>query len=285
MKAISYLHTAALGLLFFAGIAKDNTISVMSYNVRRKGNDPEEFQWDKRKQSLFELALSKEPDAIGFQEVVKGDQFEDLKQGLPTYQSFGVSRSSKTDSWLQKAVMRHPKAKDECNPIFYNPKKLKLLKYDAFGINPRAIFFQDWLPRICQWGLFQDRETNKKFYLYNTHISNTSENIRNKQLDMIIKHIAEHTNNDPVILMGDFNTHITNDLEKKFAKARMHHASKAPIVIGPKETRTGWNDNELKEIDHIVIKNGSAALYEVVASEKGIYPSDHRPIFTAIVLS
>jgi endonuclease/exonuclease/phosphatase family metal-dependent hydrolase len=262
-----------------------DTIEVMSYNVRRKGDDPQEFQWDNRKEPVFEQVLSKEPAVIGFQEVVKGQQFEDLKMGLPGYASFGTPRSEKSTSWLQWAVMKHPRAKDECNPIFYDTKQVNLIKSASFGINPTAILFSDWLPRVCEIGLFQDINTKDEFYIYNAHLTNSSSTIRNKQMLMILDHIAKNTNNLPVILMGDLNTKIEGDIKENLKEALFNHAKeKAPVVKGPQETRTGWHDKELKEIDHILVKNADVKEYEVIKSPEGVYPSDHRPIAAKIVL-
>ena len=88
----------------------------------------------------------------------------------------------------------------------------------------------------------------------------------------------------PIILMGDFNTKFEGAMKKKLTKAGFAHArEKAKIVKGPEETRTGFHDEQLKVIDHILIKGMlTVAEYEVVESPKGRYPSDHRPVCAKI---
>jgi endonuclease/exonuclease/phosphatase family metal-dependent hydrolase len=270
-------------LLSSFALAK-NDLSFMSYNVRRKGTDPEEHQWNNRKELVFKQILSKTPTIIGFQEVVKGEQFEDLKQGLPEYDSFGESRKNKSTSWLQWAVMKHPKAKDEINPIFYNRNEVELLDSETVGINPSDIIFPSWLPRIFSYGRFKDLDSGKEFCIINTHLDKDSKTIRNKQIKLILKYVKKNTDNLPVIIMGDFNTVIEGDTEKIFDKADFTHARESKIVRGPKKTRTGWSDDELKEIDHILLKNALSKEYEVIKNPEGQYPSDHQPVYANVVL-
>lgn len=263
------------------------TIDIMSYNIRRQGKDPEEFQWDTRKTLVFDQVLSQKPAIIGFQEAVKGQQFDDLKNGLPEYESFGDSRNEHSRlfslSWL---ISKHWDAKNECSPIFYNPKEVILIASGTFGLNP-YLFSKQQLPRVCTWGLFQDNKSQKQFYVYNAHLDNKSEHIRLEQLNIILKHnkIGKHNQSLPVILMGDFNTKIEGKIKTKIEKAGFKPAREvAKIAKGPKETRTGWHDKELKEIDHILVKNIDVKEFEVIQNAEGIYPSDHRLIEAKIVL-
>src|SRR5579863_1890541 len=135
---------------------KNDTVRVCNYNIRRMGSekDPKNV-WSNRKGLVFDMIHSVHPDIIGLQEVTK-DQLLDLQFILADYDSFGKPRSAKMTSWWQKLVMKYPSAKDEHNPLFYNKKKVKLLKKGDFGINPRGRIMTANLPRICTWGLFQD---------------------------------------------------------------------------------------------------------------------------------
>jgi len=283
----------SLFTLLVSPMLADDTLEVMSYNIRRKGDDPQEHQWDNRKKLVREQILAKKPAILGFQEVVEGEQFESLNEELPEYCSFGTSRKENSSSWLQLGVMKHPQAQNECNPIFYNKDKIKLVQSGTFGINPRGFLLQAHLPRICTWGLFEDKENGKRFYVYNTHLSTSSmwglkdgtESIRNKQMQMILDEIDKNKSDLATIIMGDLNTRFEGNIKKIVEKKQFSHAKDiAAVARGPKETRTGWNDNELKEIDHILVKDAKVAEYEVVESPKGVYPSDHRPVIAKIML-
>lgn len=275
-----------------------NPITIMSYNIRRKGNDPEEYQWKNRKELIFKEVLSKKPAIIGFQEVVSGQQFEDLKKGLPGYKSFGDSRNDHatllTLPWL---ISKHWKAQNECNPIFYDPEQVTLMEKGytsrgeenlsgTFGLNP-SFFSKQLLPRICTWGVFSNKYGNQ-FYAYNTHLDHKSKTVQSEQLKIIFNHqkIGKHNQSTPTIVMGDMNTKIEGDIEKIITKAGFVDArEKADTVRGPKETRTGWDDSELKQIDHILVKKiNSIPEYEVIKSPTGVYPSDHRPIIAKVLI-
>jgi len=286
MKNFVLLKCYILGFFMLCGclaVAKD-ILTFMSYNVRRKGKDPIEHQWDNRKELVFKQILSKRPTIIGFQEVVKGKQYKDLKKGLPGYRSFGKPRSKKSKSWLQWVIMKYPRAQDECNPIFYNPKHVQLIKSETVGINPPNILFPSWLPRIFSYGLFKDVRTQKKFCVINTHLDKDSKTIRNKQIHLILKYVTKNADDLPVIIMGDFNAPIEGNTQKILYDAHFVHAKENAITRGPKKTRTGWKDNKLKEIDHILLKNAMATEYEVVQNPQGQYPSDHQPVYAKVIL-
>lgn len=294
MKKQLSARLIALTTLLIAPHLSTTNLEFMSRNVRRLGDDPVEYQWDNRKQLLFDQILSKKPAIIGFQEVVIGQQLEDLKHGLPGYIAIGdTGRKAFATGWYQKRVSDLDKAKNESNPIFYDPEQVNLIADGTFGINPTGRFFNASLPRICTWATFEDKKNNKKFDVYNTHLSSSgawglkdgTELIRTKQIKMIMNTIKDKkTPAKPVILMGDFNTRFEGTMKKKLTKAGFAHAKeKAHLQKGPEETRTGWNNEQLKTIDHIFIKGNLVVLeYEVIEAAQGKYPSDHRPVSATI---
>jgi len=271
-------------------LVQATNIKIATYNIRRAGLEKDvKNLWESRKPMVFDLINSIAPDVIGFQEVVK-NQFDDLRTVLAHYGSFGEPRNMFASGWLQNSVVKHPSAKDEHNPIFYNKERLELLEYGTFGINPTSTY----LPRACTWGKFRDKQTGQLFYVYNTHLSNTEKGIkgwfvtsagktRREQIKMIMHDVTRRTQGLPVIFMGDLNTNLRGKYKLRIlADAGFVYArSIAEKVVGSVKTRTGWNNSELKSIDHIFIKSpqkSSVALYEVVESPKGVFPSDHRPV-------
>ncbi len=288
------LFTISNGLLGLVEQGDRDIVRVCTYNIRRGAKEKEAKNlWENRKGLVFDMIHTINPDIIGMQEVVKG-QFDDLRTVLADYGSFGEPRSSKMKSWWQKAVMKHPDAKDEHNPLFYNKNTIKLLKQGNFGINPRGLIMHANLPRICTWGLFEDINTGKKCYVYNTHLDNgKSSLIRKKQINKILKHVKKHAKNALVMIMGDFNMNFTGKGGKYFTQAKRLLADAnfvdsrgvAQKTEGPPKTRTGWNNDELKFIDYIFVKpkNTVVKKHVVVASPVGVFPSDHRPVYVDIL--
>lgn len=261
----------------------ENDIRFATYNVRREGKEQSAKNlWDNRKPLVFDMVHTISPDIIGFQEITT-KALNDLTLVMSQYESFGEPRSAKMTSKWQKFTMNF--AQDERNPIFYNKTKFTLLKHGDFGINPRGRMriLPAHLPRICTWGYFQDNATGKTFYVYNTHLDNSSGFIRRRQLRQIMKHVTRNTQNEPVVFMGDLNTPLKGRQKAKIiAKTGLVHAKAlADTIVGPVYTRTGWDNAKLKMIDHIFIKPslGKVSTYQVVESPEGVFPSDHRPVF------
>jgi endonuclease/exonuclease/phosphatase family metal-dependent hydrolase len=288
-------------------------ITIATYNIRRAGSEKvSKNLWENRKELVVALINKINPDVIGLQEVVE-NQFDDLRAELgDQYASFGEPRNKYAQGWLQNSVVKHPSAKDEHSPIFYNKKRLVNVKQGTFGINPTNTY----LPRICTWGLFEEVDTGKRFYVYNTHLSNTEKGIkgwfvtsagktRREQIKAILADVDSRTEGLPVVLMGDLNTNLRGKhklrilAEAGFQYAKTLFAKTHPDAAGehvrPKgkkarkawlkenATRTGWDHEEPKMIDHIFIKAPKASVesYEVVKSEQNgqdIFPSDHRPV-------
>jgi endonuclease/exonuclease/phosphatase family metal-dependent hydrolase len=272
-----------------APTASDETIKITTYNIRREGSEKDSKNlWHNRKQLVFNLIKEINPAILGLQEVVKS-QLADLAAALPNYKYFGEPRSAQS-SWLQWAVMFHPRAKDEYSPIFYDEKRVILLEKDSLGINPRNWIMTAYLPRVCTVGLFKDIKSGKKFYVYNTHLDNGKDFIRAKQIEMILADVKKRTQGLPVIIMGDFNTPLSGKepvasaIRQSFDAAEFIKLDPAIKAEGPMETRTGWNNNELKIIDHIRTKGAKVLKYVVVTSPEGVYPSDHRPVMVDIAL-
>ena len=219
--------------------------------------------------------------------MVVGQQFEDLKAGLTGYSAFGQGRKEKSWNPLQWMVMLHPKAKNEANPILYKADKLELIKSETIDINPGGRFFiGSWLPRIFTAGIFKEKGTNKNFCVINTHLDKDSSSIRNKQVKMILNYVSKNANNIPVVIMGDFNTGIEGEFKEIFEREGFNFArDKAKTNEGPQETRTGWNNEQLKSIDHIMVKNMDVSKFAVIENKEGQYPSDHRPVIAEISLN
>ena len=89
-------------------------------------------------------------------------------------------------------------------------------------------------------------EEHKKVCVINTHLSSSSQIIKNIQINKLINIIEEYKNY-PIILMGDFNMSAFNNTYKKFLK----YMDK----IGIKEVNINGSTFKDKQIDHILIFN------------------------------
>ena len=257
-----------------------DALRVMTYNIRRDGKEStEERKWVKRLPLVTAILEEVQPDIMGLQEA-KQNQIDDLVKDN-TYAAFGEGRGTSWFGW----------GEDEHCPILYNKEKFELLESDTFQLNPTnpVMWLFDvkglgLLPRVCTFGKFKNNQTGQEFYVYTTHLDHKFKEAQLNGLRVIKQHIDERKDNLPVIITGDFNTEWTDDL-KQVLRGYTTAKNLAEKTFGPIDTRTGWNDNELKAIDHILISdsaNAQVKQYGVIQSEKP-YPSDHRPVMADIV--
>ena len=257
------------------------TVRFASYNIRRKGKEKkEERLWENRLPLVCALLSQMSPDVIGLQEPTM-EQIKDLQQKLAHYDGIGQGRGS---SWWGLGT-------DEATPIFYNTERFELITGDTFKINETGSWWMPWqagqtgwLPRICTWVKLKDKQTDKMLYVYNTHLDHQYAQAQENGISAILTHIKEHATDAPVILMGDFNSTFEGNM-KALLNEFGHVKELAEVTEGPHETRTGWDDQELKWIDHILVhppEQTKVYTYTVIACDD--YPSDHRPIFSDVQL-
>lgn len=292
-----YLLTVFLLLCIF-GMSKGEAMRFATFNIRRIGWEAQEKnKWEKRKDVVFSMIKNIQPDIIGFQEV-STQQRSDLTENLSNYNSFGDARNMFANfsqslvlnsSKLVGMFLEKYKIQDEQSPIFYDRDKFNVKEYGTFSLN--AVY--SLVPRICTWGFFEEKATGNYFYVYNTHLDHMSSAIRSKQIDIIFEDIKRRTKNFPVILMGDFNAIIYGkgpdaQILQKIADESFVDAKKiAQVVEGPEKTQTGWNNEKLKAIDHIFIRNNAVQVLRHVVVDNKIddtMVSDHRLVLADIVL-
>jgi endonuclease/exonuclease/phosphatase family metal-dependent hydrolase len=253
-------------------------LRIMTFNIRREGKekDPKNL-WQNRKARVIDLIKSLHPDIMGLQEPTI-EQVHDLGPAL----NMAWIGSGRGSSWFGMGP-------DEYNPIFFNTHRLQLLEYGTFPINPCSRWEYVWdrekyglLPRICTWGKFKDLTTQHEFFVFNTHLDHLYLRAKVHGLETILKFVDEKPATIPLIFMGDLNTEITPDLQSTTLKNFTNTTLLAKEKTGPEETRTGWRHEELKKIDHILVRTSAPVMVQrhttVVEQDKDTLPSDHRPV-------
>lgn len=259
----------------FATINAELTVATFNVTHAKKNN------WNLRKDGVCDVIKQIGADIYGFQEVIKdNEQLDIIKKTLPNYGYVGQPRSSgiKGLSLWHRFVMNF--AQDEHCPIFYNQDEIELLETETFGINGDR-WKSALLPRICTLAKFKKIGSDRDFYVYNTHLDHKEEDMRTMQIQLIINDITQRCNNKPVILMGDFNTTFTNDIEKILTENGFSHAKKtAKLIEGPDVTHERGSTKKLIECDLILIKpqdKFNVSLYKTLDTMSET-TSDHNPV-------
>lgn len=177
---------------------KAQELRLATYNIRldAKSDGEQGNGWQQRKGALTQLIRFHDFDIFGAQEVLK-NQLDDMLGDLSDYSYVGVGRDDGEE-------------KGEFSPIFYKKGLFSLLKSGTFWLSedmerPN----KGWdaaLPRICTWGLFQDKVTHKEFMFFNTHFDHVGVQARIESAKLIMAKVKEIGKDKlPAILTGDFN--------------------------------------------------------------------------------
>ena len=271
----------AICLLFVALSFAQNSIDVMSYNIRLGSADDGENHWNIRKDKVKDLINYYEADFIGMQEAQK-PQIEYLLENNSLYGFLGKPRDEGENS--------------EFSCIFYLKNKYKVLQQDTFWLSETPEkSTKSWdaaYPRIVTYGLFENIKTKKKIWVLNTHFDHVGVVARQKSAEIILKKIKQlqGKQNLPVVLTGDFNSFKTDTWMQPLLN-NLQEASSHSITKPYGGTAT-WNAFNFKEkpvdqIDFIFSSKNNTVIkkFRTITDFYDFkYPSDHLPIISRIEL-
>lgn len=197
----------------FSLSAAAQELTVGSYNIRYK-NQEDSIKgngWERRCPSICNQLLWERPDVFGAQEVLY-PQLLDLEKGLRKYRWIGVGRDD-------------GKTKGEYAAIFYTPERVELLDDGHFWLNETpdrpALGWDAACIRICTWGHFRDRQTQKEFYFLNLHMDHVGVKARSEAAKLVMQRITEMTDGGKklAVLTGDFNVGQNDELYSLFTES------------------------------------------------------------------
>jgi endonuclease/exonuclease/phosphatase family metal-dependent hydrolase len=261
------------------------TIKMMTYNLKFASPDFEPA-WSVRRDWQVDLINKYDPDIIGTQEGLK-EQVDFLMDRLTQYVVIGEGRKGGDD--------------DEHSAIFFKRDRFRLREMGTFQLSETPDVpgsGPEVNPRIVTWARLAvinrpadgktspypmdyrgHWENTQEFYVFNTHFFSGTDypiaKLNSAKLIMerihVLNRFGEWTKERPVFLMGDFNSKPGGNVYKIFTG---DENSDNPLLL--KDSIKGGH-----EIDWILYKGNIKVLsYEKVDyNVKGVYPSDHKPIF------
>jgi endonuclease/exonuclease/phosphatase family metal-dependent hydrolase len=272
----SLFTTVLIGLAIFV-IPEDTfsqTTNLISFNIRYDNTSDTINNWNKRKASLAKLIQHYNADIVGIQEGLH-HQVDYLNNTLNGFSFVGVGRDDGQE-------------KGEYAAIFYNTDKFNVLKTNTFWLSETpekvSVGWDASMERICTYALFENIETKKQFWVFNTHFDHRGMQARVNSAELIYKKMNEiNTSNLPVVLMGDLN--LTPDtapiqfLKKNLADAM--EISKKPFY-GPVGTFNGFDQDRIMEnrIDYIFVNGIDVQSYTHIDDRmpNNMHISDHLPV-------
>lgn len=268
-------------VIFFYINSFGQEVSLMTYNIRLDVASDDENAWPNRKEKLVSLLQFYAPDIFGIQEGMP-HQVNYINEELQSYNFVGLGRDGKN--------------KGEYSALYFNIEKYRIEEQGTFWLSetPDAVS-KGWdaaFPRVCTYGLLQNKSTEISFFVFNTHLDHIGDIARMKSLELILEKIDElNTESLPVILMGDFNLEPKSEVIA-ILKNTMNDSRKISIEapFGPIGTFNAFNFESVstKRIDYIFVSKSpqlKVVKYGVLNNSYNLkYPSDHFPVFVELLV-
>lgn len=269
-------------------------LALMSYNVRYENpGDTGERAWPRRVAGAVRMIRTNRPDVFGVQEALHG-QAADLWASLPDYDFSGIGRDDGQRS-------------GEYSGIFYRRDRFAPdpVEKGTFWLSdtPEIAGSMSWgneIPRLVTWLRLIDRSTGRGFHVFNTHWDHRNQSSRERAAMLIAERIDARTHVDePVVLMGDFNSIETNPGILYLTGKSASLADTARIwdnglvdtfqTLHPnrKNRRTlhlwrNSTDGNVK-LDHIFVSPGATITEAEIVSQDNPPVSDHFPVTARVV--
>ncbi len=276
MKTQKLIFHLGFFLLFLSGHSQD--VRVMTYNIKYDNVGDTVNNWNDRKVAMVNLLEHYEAGIIGMQEVLH-NQLTYLVAQLDHYRFIGVGRDD-------------GKEKGEYSPILFDTIKYKVLQSETFWLSETpekiSVGWDAAMERICTYGLFEERNSKKRFWVFNTHFDHVGKLAREKSAELIISKIREiNTAGFPLVLMGDLNLTPNKDpiqyLQKELTDGQR---ATEKSFYGPTGTFNGFDPDRIldERIDYVFVDGFTVTSYLHIDDRMGNnkHISDHLPVFAAI---
>lgn len=121
---------------------------------------------------------------------------------------------------------------------------------------------------------------NEKIFIFNTHLDYYISNVQKRQLKYILRKIKRYRRYGNVVLMGDFNLHIKNELFIWF----IDELKKIDIVRLPVNDKTNAMKYKARNaIDHIFIPaSWNIIEYGIINEECLDSITDHKAVYVVV---
>lgn len=270
---------AFLSILFASGLLHAQDLGLLTYNIRYDTESDGENRWENRKDFLIGQLQFYRPAIFGTQEGLI-HQLQAIRDGMEGYAFVGKGRDDGGEE-------------GEFSALFYHKGTVNLLESQTFWLSETpdtpSLGWDAAIKRVCTYGLFELRETGKKFYVFNTHLDHMGEMARTESVKLLLREIDRINKSKlPVVLMGDFNLEPEHEairqLSEKMDDSRILAGENA---FGPEGTFNSFSVTMPvgRRIDYLFLSPGDFKLHRyavLTATQEGRHPSDHFPVYVDV---
>ncbi|HEX6334764.1 MAG TPA: endonuclease/exonuclease/phosphatase family protein [Flavisolibacter sp.] len=256
-------------------------LHVMTFNIRFDNAADSLDAWPYRKDKVASQVLFHNTHIVGVQEALH-HQLTELLELLPSYRFTGVGRDD-------------GKRAGEFSAILYDTARLRMLHTETSWLSetPSVPGSKSWdaaITRVVTWARFEDLESHRTLYVFNTHFDHIGRVARKQSAAMLLKMITDVAGTEPVIVTGDFNCFPGDEPIRVLTSGEGSLKDSRTITeqphYGPEGTFNGFSGKELADqpIDYIFLKNGGRVTQHATLSQtwRGRFSSDHFPVYAVI---
>ena len=257
---------------------KSKILGILNVNIRYLNNTDGNNIWYNRKERMIEIIFKSKADIIFFQEMTR-KQYDDISNSIDCiFNCIGIYRDKSESS--------------EKISIAYNKNKFTLFDWGQFWLSstpniPGSNDFNNFFPRICTWCFLQKIDFNYNYLFFNVHLDHVNMNAHLPSVRVLlneVKKIIFKYNNNVIIFLGGCFYCDENDVIIQLIKDAGFN------LIN--------NDNTYHEFTGIAFKRWDYMFYidsqnkvslnnvkifseeSVINKNKGIYVSDHFPLYS-----
>ncbi len=276
---------AALALLIVGPslVAAEDSLRVMSFNIRYDNKGDGANAWPHRRDWVAEIIRDEKVDIVGLQEALDR-QVKDLQERLPGYTWFGAGRDD-------------GKTQGEMVPVFFKKDRFEVLDSGHFWLSttPDVPGSKTWdaaITRMVTWLKLKDKSTDKSLLFANTHFDHVGVVARQESAKLMLEKLPKLAGDLPVVLTGDFNSlpssaaYATLTGKKSVATWLLVDSRRASQTepTGPDST---WNGFERirpeQQIDFIFTRGLTTQSHAILETIRdGKFASDHLPVVAVL---
>jgi endonuclease/exonuclease/phosphatase family metal-dependent hydrolase len=257
-------------------------LDVMTFNIRLGTANDGDNHWTRRREMLFEVIRTQNPDLIGLQEAFRF-QIEEILSAVPGYAVAGVGRDD-------------GKAGGETSAILFKAARFHVAESGTFWFSdtPDTPGTRTWgnrYNRVSSWARFIDRD-GSAFWHYNLHLDHESQPSRERSVELLLKRIeARRFPAEPYVVTGDFNVGEDNPALHYLVGAPGAAPGSRPLVdsfrvLHPDVTEVGTftaftlGQTKGDKSDYVLGPRATKVIDAQIlrTSQDGRYPSDHFPV-------
>lgn len=303
------------------GGAGGEPFRLMSYNVRvdHEQDADTENRWSERSGRVFHVVTKYASDLYTFQEPNES-QVADLKSLLGDEYEWVHYRAS--ERAYQSPAEFESEQHRETQAIAFRRTRFELRDAGRFWLAPNpdrepeaAVWDASPFARIAVYAKLYDRTSDTLFTVITAHFDHQGIEARVRSVDLMVAYGLEISEGTPFILTGDFNTFEDVNGKSEIYDAFLGYSDSitdvrevTAKVYGPVSSWVGWyynpfNQDRLAELrpgipcrwDHIFLSKGGFDVFQTGVIDdrfmiecdgvaKEVYPSDHRPIVSDLVV-